>query len=69
MCGSCCVCHKDACLYIGINVEEIRAEEERVMLQDAKRLHNDPTIIPVMSSSGATPLHVAAAKNYISVLT
>ena len=38
------------------------------MLEDAKKLRNDPTISPVMSNGGATPLHVAAAKNYITVL-
>ena len=38
------------------------------MLQDAKKLRNDPNLCPVMSNNGATPLHVAAAKNYIAVL-
>ena len=38
------------------------------MLQDAKKLRNDPTISLVISNNGASPLHVAAAKNYITVL-
>ena len=38
------------------------------MLQDAKKLRSDPALSPVLSNNGATPLHVAAAKNYIAVL-
>ena len=38
------------------------------MLEDAKKLRDNPNVIPVISPGNATPLHVAAAKNYISVL-
>ena len=53
---------------LGVNVEEVRGQEEKVMLQDAKKLRNDPALSPLMSNNGASPLHVAAAKNYITVL-
>ena len=32
------------------------------------RLVNDPTMPALMSSGGATPLHVAAAKDYLKVV-
>lgn len=38
------------------------------MLEDARKILNDPKIDPVVSSGGATPIHVAAAKNYTTVL-
>lgn len=51
-----------------IDVEAIRGVEEAMMLEDANMLKNDPNLLPVISHGGATPLHVAAAKNYIQVL-
>ena len=38
------------------------------MLDDAKKMVNNPHMEPIVSSDGATPLHVAAAKNYTTVL-
>lgn len=57
------------CFFIaGIDVDEVRCEEEKVMLDDAKKMLNNPHMEPVVSSGGATPIHVAAAKNYTTVL-
>lgn len=52
----------------GVDIDEIKCEEERIMLEDAKKLRNNPSTSSVMSPGNATPLHVAAAKNYISVM-
>ncbi len=42
--------------------------EEQVMLEDAHRLKNDPSRQQVISPGGATLLHIAASKNYLSVM-
>ena len=47
---------------------DIKTEEERMMLADANRLKNDPSLSPGVSPGGASVLHVAAAKNYLEVL-
>ncbi|CAI8045836.1 Protein phosphatase 1 regulatory subunit 12A [Geodia barretti] len=52
----------------GVDVSDVKTEEERLMLADANRLQNDPSLSPVLSPGGATVLHVAAAKNYLEVL-
>ena len=51
-----------------IDVDACKGVEEAMMLEDAKRLKNDHNLMPVMSHGGATPLHVAAAKNYLQVI-
>ena len=51
-----------------IDMDAVRRAEEMLMLDDAKRLKNDPGLKPVISIGGATPLHVAASKNYLQVL-
>ena len=56
------------CICVGIDLEDVKCEEERVMLEDAKAMRNNPNIKPLTSPGGATPLHVAAAKNYTTVL-
>ena len=52
----------------GVNVTDVRNEEETMMLADAHRLKNDPSLSPAISPGGATMLHVAVAKNYLQVL-
>ena len=52
----------------GIDVEKMKGVEEAAMLEDAQRLKNDPSLKPLISVGGATPLHIAAAKNYLRVL-
>ena len=52
----------------GIDVEEMKGVEEAAMLEDAKRLKNDPSLKPLINVGGATLLHIAAAKNYLQVL-
>ena len=54
--------------YTGIDVDAAKSEEERIMLIDANKLKNNPTLGVPLGSSQATPLHVAAAKNYLDVL-
>ena len=49
-------------------MDEIRNEEEMLMLADAKRLRMDQSLEPVISSGGALPIHIAAAKEYTTVL-
>ena len=58
----------DPSLFPGIDVEEMKGVEEAAMLEDAKRLKNDPSLKPLISVGGATLLHIAAAKNYLRVL-
>lgn len=53
---------------LGIDIEDIKCEEERQMLDDAKKLRNSPDLEPIISANSATPIHVAAAKNYTTVL-
>ena len=51
-----------------LDVDEIKSEEEMVMLADAKKLRLDSSLEPIISPGGATPLHIAAAKEYTTVL-
>ncbi len=51
-----------------IDMEAVRGVEETMMLEDANRLKNDPVLKPLLSHANATPLHVAAAKNYMQVM-
>ncbi len=52
----------------GIDEEEMKSVEEKVMLEDANRLKNTPNIQPIISPGGATPLHIASSKDYLSVM-
>jgi len=51
-----------------IDMDAVRGVEEVMMLEDANRLKNDPTLKPLLSHADATPLHVTAAKNYLQVM-
>lgn len=51
-----------------MNVTEAKTKEEMLMLTDANRLKNDPSLVPAVSPGGASVVHVAAAKNYLQVL-
>ncbi|KAF5908281.1 protein phosphatase 1 regulatory subunit 12A-like, partial [Clarias magur] len=52
----------------GVDVEQARREEERVMMQDVMAvLAGSGSLVPHPNTK-ATPLHVAAAKGYIEVL-
>ncbi|XP_057693539.1 protein phosphatase 1 regulatory subunit 12A isoform X1 [Corythoichthys intestinalis] len=52
----------------GIDVDQARKEEERVMLQDAKAMQEGGGTLTPHPNTNATALHVAAAKGYIEVL-
>ncbi|XP_043915161.1 protein phosphatase 1 regulatory subunit 12A-like [Protopterus annectens] len=53
----------------GIDIEEARRMEERMMLKDARQWLNEGTKDALRhSKTGATPLHVAAAKGYVEVM-
>uniref|UniRef100_A0A8C2F756 Protein phosphatase 1 regulatory subunit n=1 Tax=Cyprinus carpio TaxID=7962 RepID=A0A8C2F756_CYPCA len=52
----------------GIDVDQARREEERVMLQDAMAVLTGSGSLAPHPNTQATPLHVAAAKGYIEVL-
>lgn len=53
----------------GVDLEQSRKEEEQRMLQDARQWLNRGEIEDVRQPrSGATALHVAAAKGYSEVL-
>ncbi|XP_057185678.1 protein phosphatase 1 regulatory subunit 12A isoform X2 [Triplophysa rosa] len=52
----------------GIDVEQARREEERVMLQDATAVMAGTGCLVPHQNMQATALHVAAAKGYIEVL-
>lgn len=53
----------------GVDLEQARREEEQHMLQDARQWLNSGRIKdPRQARSGATALHVAAAKGYSEVL-
>ncbi|XP_030646834.1 protein phosphatase 1 regulatory subunit 12A [Chanos chanos] len=52
----------------GIDVEQARREEERVMLQDATAVLAGSGSLKPHPNTRATALHVAAAKGYIEVL-
>ena len=50
-------------------MEAARAEEEKVMLEDAYGWLNDKSDANIKHpKTGATPLHVAAAKGYTKVM-
>ncbi|GIY39700.1 protein phosphatase 1 regulatory subunit 12A [Caerostris darwini] len=55
-----------------IDCDDARSEEERIMLEDAKRMLNAGSSVDANETihprTGATPLHVAAAKGYIEVI-
>ena len=57
-----------SCPKLGVSVADAKTREESLMLIDANRLRNDPSLSPAVSSGGATVIHVAAAKNYLHVL-
>ncbi|XP_066095536.1 protein phosphatase 1 regulatory subunit 12B isoform X1 [Saccopteryx bilineata] len=53
----------------GVDLEQSRKEEEQQMLQDARQWLNSGKIVDTRQArSGATALHVAAAKGYSEVL-
>ncbi|XP_070329898.1 protein phosphatase 1 regulatory subunit 12B isoform X4 [Odocoileus virginianus] len=53
----------------GLDLEQARRQEEQQMLQDARQWLNSGRIVDVRQArSGATALHVAAAKGYSEVL-
>jgi ankyrin repeat protein len=51
-----------------IDVDAVRGVEAELMLEDANRLKNDPALTPAIGYNGATPLHVAASKDYLQVV-
>lgn len=57
----------------GIDCDAARSQEERQMLADTSRwLEGDPASVRLLQPhprTGATPLHVAAAKGYIRVMS
>ncbi|XP_013417053.1 protein phosphatase 1 regulatory subunit 12A isoform X10 [Lingula anatina] len=55
----------------GIDAEAARQEEEQMMLADANQMLNNPRLakVKVHAKTGATPLHVAAAKGYLRVMS
>lgn len=54
---------------VGVDLEQSRKEEEEQMLQDARQWLNSGEIEDLRQArSGATALHVAAAKGYSEVL-
>ncbi|XP_013782315.1 protein phosphatase 1 regulatory subunit 12B-like isoform X1 [Limulus polyphemus] len=57
--------------HLGIDCDAARTEEERVMMQDAQdfQLKNQNFNDKIHPKTGATALHVAAAKGYIKVLS
>lgn len=53
-----------------MDCEAARNEEERLMLEDAKQMLNSSRLLDkVHPKTGATSLHVAAAKGYLKVMT
>ena len=56
-------------LILGVDAEAARNEEEQIMLRDAKSwLNSKQTDEVPHPKTGATALHVAAAKGYIKVM-
>lgn len=54
---------------LGIDCDEARSEEERIMLEDAMQMLNSNKFQDrTHPRTGATALHVAAAKGYIKVM-
>lgn len=54
---------------LGIDVEEARSKEERIMLEDAQSWTNGKTMNEIKDRSGASALHVAASKGYLQVIS
>lgn len=52
----------------GIDVDNARKEEERIMLRDAAAMKEGGDRLRPHPNTKATALHVAAAKGYIEVL-
>ena len=52
----------------GINAEAARNEEVNLMLRDANRWLREGYTEEIHPKTGATALHVAAAKGYINVM-
>ncbi|KAG7473967.1 hypothetical protein MATL_G00101510 [Megalops atlanticus] len=59
---------KDELKKQGVDVENARQEEERVMLQDAMAMLAGHGTLTPHPNTGATALHVAAAKGYTQVM-
>lgn len=56
-------------LLLGVDVEVAKREEEEVMLRDARQWLNAGKISDEPHpKTGATALHVAAAKGYVEVM-
>ncbi len=51
-----------------IDIDGAKNQEEVFMLEDANKLLNDSSLSPPTSPGGASLLHVAAAKGYLSVM-
>ena len=64
-----CLCVVTLCWCLGVDADAARREEEEIMLWDANQWLNsekfDETPHP---KTGATAMHVAAAKGYIKVM-
>ena len=54
--------------YIGIDADAAKREEEELMTRDANHWVNNKYEELVDSRTGATALHVAAAKGYVKVI-
>lgn len=56
-------------LFVGIDCEKARSEEERLLTELSKRWYITKSLDAEIADekTGATPLHVAAAKGYIKV--
>lgn len=52
---------------VGIDLEEMKGLERKMLLEAAMAL-KEPNQEPVLTHHLATPMHVAAAKEYIDVL-
>lgn len=56
-------------LYAGVDIDLARSEEEQIMLRDVREWYNGNSVKEnVHPKTGATPLHVAAAKGYVEVM-
>jgi len=56
-------------VFAGIDADQARNEEEEVMLRDANQWLNSGSFDDVPHpKTGATALHIAAAKGYIKVM-
>jgi protein phosphatase 1 regulatory subunit 12A len=56
-------------LMAGIDIEFARNEEEQIMLRDIKAWYDGTSVKEnIHPKTGATPLHVAAAKGYQDIM-